>query len=67
MAFIYHEFYRRKCRILGLFRFSCTNFDEHLKSQSFKTASSGYVCKENGTILHISENLNQKVTGIKKI
>ena len=67
MVLIYHDFFLRKCRILGHFWFACTNFDAHLKSQSFKTASSGCVCIEYRAILNISESLNQKVMGIKKI
>ena len=47
MVLIYHDFYRRKHLFLGHFRFSCTKFDDHLKSQSFKTASPGCVCTSN--------------------
>ena len=56
MVLIYHDFYRRKCHILGRFWFSCTNFDDHLKGQSFKTASPGCVCTEYRAVLNISES-----------
>ena len=64
---IYRDFYRRICRILCRLRFSCTNFNNHLKSQSFKIAPPGCVCTEYRTILNISESLYQNETGIKKI
>ena len=67
MVLIYHDFYLRKYRILGRFLFSCTNFDDpNLTSQSFKTDRL-VVSTEYSAILSISESLNQKVTGIKKI
>ena len=66
MVLIYHDIYRRKCRMLGRFRFSCTNFNDHLKSQSFKTASTGCESTEYRAVLNISESLNQKETDIKK-
>ena len=37
MVLIYHDIYRRKCRILGRFRVSCTNLDGHLNCKNFKT------------------------------
>ena len=50
MALINHNIYRRKCQIFVRFRFSCTNFDGHLKLQSFKTSRPGCVyteCKQH--------------------
>ena len=67
MVLIYHDIYRRKCRILGRFRFSRATFDCHFKGQSFKTAKSVCVCAECRAILNISESLNRKEQGIKKI
>ena len=58
---IYHNFYCLKRRILSHFRFSCTDFEDHFKSQSFETASPGCVCTDKRAILNISESLNQKV------
>ena len=54
-------------KMLDRFRFSCTNFDDNLKGQIFKTSLSGCVCSEYRAILNISESLNQKEPGIKKI
>ena len=33
MLIIYHKIYRRKCRIFANFRFSCSNFDDYLRSK----------------------------------
>ena len=38
MALINHNIYRQKYQIFVHFQFSCTNFDGHLKRQSFKTS-----------------------------
>ena len=39
MALTNHEIYRRKCHIFARFRFSCTEFDGHLKSQASRHPS----------------------------
>ena len=67
MVLVYHDSYHRKSRhISSRFRFSCTHFDDHLKWQSFRTASPGYVCIKYPAILNFIESSNQKVMGIRK-
>ena len=60
MALIYHDIYRRKCRTFVRFQFACTDFDDHLKSQSLRTPKSGCVCTEYRATLKISESFKQK-------
>ena len=37
MVIIFHDIYRRKCRIFVNFRFSCSNFDSQIKSLNAMT------------------------------
>ena len=62
MVLIYHDIYRRKCRILGRFRFSCTNFDGHLKGQKLQDS----VCTQYRATLKFSERLKQNESRTKK-
>ena len=73
MVLVYHDFYHR--RILGRFRFSCTNFNDHLKRQSYRSASRACVraCVRVCVcvcVCVIQSNIQfeqNKVAGIKKI
>ena len=62
MVLIYHDIYFIKCRIW----FSCSNFDDHPKGQSFKTPLSGCVSTERRAVLKVTESLNPKEPAIKK-
>ena len=64
MALINHDIYRRKRYIFVRFRFSCTNFDGHLTSQSFKTSKPGCVHTDVSNIENFQKVLTQ--TGYAK-
>ena len=59
MALINHNIYRRKAHIFVHFRFSCTNFDGHLKRQSFKKSRPGCVYTNVSNIEHFKKVLTQ--------
>ena len=67
MVIIYHNIYRRNCRIFVNFRFSCSNFDDHFEGQNFKTKQICCVCIESRAMLKFTESLNQKEPFIMKI
>ena len=60
MVLIYHNIYCRKCVAFWIASVFMQNFVDHLKGQSFKAASSGFVYTGYRAILNISESLNKK-------